>query len=183
MFKHSEETKRKIGLASLGNQRARGYHHTHSAKQRIGKASKGNQYSIGKIPWNKGLKVGCTISDKSRKRISRRMKGNQFAKGFKHPGEKSPSWKGGRIFHQGYIRVRCEGHPKATPHGHYVLEHILVMEERLGRYLEKWEVVHHINGIKSDNRDENLQLFTRAEHTRHHKKFHHLLSPKLPQTT
>jgi hypothetical protein len=174
MFKHSEETKRKIGLASLGNQHAKGYHHTKEAKQRISEAAKGNRYSLGRIPWNKGIKVGCTISKKSRERISRRMMGNQFAKGTQHSGEKSPSWKGGRINHLGYFRVRCEDHPRASAHGKYVLEHILVMEAHLGRYLKKEEVVHHVNGIKHDNRIENLQLF---ENNSAHIKFHHRHKP------
>lgn len=52
-------------------------------------------------------------------------------------------------------------------HG-YVLEHRLIMEQFLGRYLKLTELVHHINGDKRDNRLENLQVVTPSEHSTHH---------------
>jgi uncharacterized protein (DUF1330 family) len=68
----------------------------------------------------------------------------------------------------GYVMIRCIGHPRATKYGSYVFEHILVMEKHLGRYITTEEDVHHINGNKQDNRLENLQLMSHIEHSKHH---------------
>jgi len=92
-------------------------------------------------------------------------------------GKNNPRFKlGHNLTSDGYIIILKHNHPYKMKNN-YMLEHRLVMEKHLGRYLTKEEVVHHkgikylINDIrnKSDNRIENLQLFANSGL---HSKFH-----------
>lgn len=86
---------------------------------------------------------------------------------FARRGQKSHAWKGGTYTtHMGYIAQYAPEHPNNN--GGYVLQHRLVMESVLGRLLTKDECIHHVNGNKTDNRPENLQVVTPSEHGRHH---------------
>lgn len=77
------------------------------------------------------------------------------------PGEEHPQWAGGAVVNKGYRYLYRPHHPKARRNRRrYILEHRLLMEEHLGRYLEDNEVVHHKNGDTLDNRIENLELYT-----------------------
>ena len=62
----------------------------------------------------------------------------------------------------GYILEYAPTHPKAQKG--YVQQHRLVMEKIMGRHLTQWEVVHHRNAVKDDNRPENLELLTKQTH-------------------
>jgi hypothetical protein len=98
----------------------------------------------GQVPWNKGLKGYLG-------------------------GEKHYNWNGGRInSKEGYIYIHNSNHPHVTKRN-YVFEHILIMEKEIERYLWRWEVIHHINEIKNDNRIENLFL---CKNSSHHRKIH-----------
>ena len=77
-------------------------------------------------------------------------------------GEGHINWKGGFYYDAcGYKRILVS---KKT----YRCEHVLVMEKHLGRKLAVGEIVHHKNGVRDDNRLENLELMSRSRHTRLH---------------
>ena len=70
-------------------------------------------------------------------------------------GAANNNWRGGKTRHRhGYPMIWAPDHPR-TGNGSYVFEHVLVMEEMLGRYLLPGENVHHRNGVRDDNRPEN----------------------------
>lgn len=81
-------------------------------------------------------------------------------------GRRKLSTGGRRTNHQGYIEVTKPEHPRAKGKTGYVLEHILVWEQVHNRSLPKGWLVHHLNGIKIDNRPCNLVAMPKAGHTR-----------------
>lgn len=66
----------------------------------------------------------------------------------------------------GYIYIHSPNHPNHNCNLR-VAEHILVWEEANNRYLPKGWIVHHINGIRDDNRIENLFAMPKRNHTSH----------------
>jgi hypothetical protein len=96
-----------------------------------------------------------------------RYKQGHYARGIR--GATHSQWKGGRRKHGGgYVYIWKPDHPFCIKLG-YVLEHRLVYEKHLGRYLTKEEHIHHINGDRLDNRIENLRLMSNPEHIRYHR--------------
>ena len=145
------------------------------------------KYRTGKPSWNKGHKMSRihkerwlksigNISKKRRKeiisKISHSVKNLWKDKYYRERmKEKRRKILNGRIkSFYGYILIYKPEHPFALRQKRpYVPEHRLVMEKHLGRHLKPKEVVHHINGIKDDNRVENLKLFkNHSKHVKYH---------------
>ena len=80
--------------------------------------------------------------------------GNEYKKA-QNPGN-------GFWYENGYIVIYNHGKP--------IKEHIKIIQDIIGRELMPGEIVHHINGIKDDNRPENLILMSDGEHSRYHRK-------------
>ena len=82
--------------------------------------------------------------------------------------EKHPNWNGKhQIYFQGYVQIRLPSNDffaSMTDRRGWVFEHRLVMAKHLGRCLHLWEIVHHKNHIRDDNRIENLQLVSGDKH-------------------
>ncbi len=123
------------------------------------------EFKKGHLAWNRGKKHteetkrkmrGKHPTEETKRKISEAQK-----------GEKSSNWKGGRRHKNGYILILKHNHPFSNKQG-YILEHRLVAEEELGRYLKPKEEAHHRNGKRADNRWENLFVFeSKPEHQKY----------------
>ena len=158
--------------------------------------AKGHHSKYRKVLAGRGNKVKCACGlcdvmiqeydNKGRKRMYEEHH-YSYLRENKLIGEKTFNYKTGKWKYRGYVFVSCPEHPRARPDG-YIQEHILVLENKLGRPLEKREHTHHINGIKDDNRPENLTVLDKSKHGSHHSierwkrdKQKNLLNPPCPK--
>lgn len=116
----------------------------------------------------KSLEEAARVCEFSRKLAMRLLVESGREYETRSAGANNPAWRGGRISDgRGYVMVWIDlTDPMfcmaTVPRRQYVFEHRLVMARHLGRPLTRQETVHHINGIRDDNRLENLQLRSSA---------------------
>lgn len=88
------------------------------------------------------------------------------------PGSKReahPCWKGGKLIDRdGYVQVWAPDHP--WPRNGYLREHVRLMELKIGRRIKPSETVHHKDEDRKNNAIENLELMTRSEHSKLHRR-------------
>lgn len=126
----------------------------------------GKNYTVRRNELENGRFKTCSIGCGSR---GRKMK-NETKLKIRNAqlGELGNNWGGGRRkTNFGYIQIYKPNHPSVlgrTHKGKYVFEHRIVMEEKLKRFLKKNESVHHRNGVKDDNRIENLEIVLKNPH-------------------
>lgn len=109
-----------------------------------------------------GYWLGKKRSEESKERMSKCYK----CRGINHY-----RWKGKIHKDRGYVRIFRPKHPFCDYRGR-VLEHRLIMEKYLGRYLKPEERIHHIDKIRNNNKIENLKLFfNQSQHLKHHNLF------------
>ncbi len=113
------------------------------------------------------LETRAKLKAARNKRITKTTTRLIYSEKFK--GDKNPRWNGGiKRPRSGYILIASPDHPYGGK-GKYIQEHRLMMEQHLGRYLKPEEIIHHINGIRSDNRIDNLMLFpSNSAHVNYH---------------
>ena len=133
---------------------------------RIGEVTRGNE--IGYKGWHY-IWSSCNICGKERWiQYKRRCPVSDLCPSCAQKAENHPRWNGGRNISKsnGYVKIYVKEddpyYSMATLN--YVHEHRLVMARHLGRCLDCNEVVHHKNGVRDDNRIENLTLTSKQKH-------------------
>ena len=109
-----------------------------------------------------GKKIGCSVRGCNRPHEAQGYCNLHYLR-FRKWGDASVVHPTARGFY-----IRKDGYRIVYRNGVAVLEHRAVMKEAIGRQLESWEHVHHLNGDKTDNRLDNLMLMTNHEHQKLH---------------
>jgi hypothetical protein len=106
-----------------------------------------------------GPRGACTIAGCMKSHYGKRLCRMHYYRQYRKGATDDPERYGrGVIDAHGYRRLYKPLHPNANGSG-YVLDHVAVMAKQIGRPLRKGETVHHRNGIRDDNRIENLELW------------------------
>jgi hypothetical protein len=133
------------------------------------------------IRWEQAKLLGCCLLcgelyPSKASILTKRRYCSKKCQGEAKQGARNPSWKGRFLSPDGYVLLRSVAVPvedrelarQMANKRDQVAEHRLVMAKKLGRPLRPDEVVHHVNGVKTDNRPENLMVMDDADHHRTH---------------
>lgn len=119
-----------------------------------------------RIPWNKGSNEVCVMEDCTNKHLAKGFCSKHYRafkawldkdRSVEYRSQQKPSKD-----KNGYVLLYMPDHPNASVNGQYS-QHRLIMEQKLGRHLVKGENVHHKNGIRNDNRPENLEVWNTVQ--------------------
>lgn len=156
------KAKTQVGPCSVDECEQDKYAHNLCRKHNQRRYKTGSTELGPRVPWNKGPNEICIMDGCNNKHLSKGFCQKHY-KSFVAWVDKdrvSEDWqKYSKADEKGYTKLYKPNHPNTTKYG-MVMEHRLVMEEMIGRLLEKHETVHHKNGNRKDNRQTNLELWS-----------------------